>query len=118
MKNINEVLKENMEGFWKQVTFVEKDSLREGEEYGIVSDENLKWFAENLISAFKEMVEELPDAEIKITHWGEEMKVKIIAKFTEDILSSLTEEIRHGAGSNCNIDMCPECEKSDNSFSN
>jgi polyphosphate kinase len=115
MKNINQVLKSNIEEFdeWYEANtgFESKPRLERIKQFLTQSNQNL-------ISAFKEMVEELPDAEIKITHWGEEMKVKIKAKFTEDILSSLTEEIRHGAGSNCNIDMCPECEKSDNSFSN
>jgi hypothetical protein len=57
-------------------------------------EESLTQSHQNLISAFKEMVEEIPDAEIKITYWGEERKVKIKAKFTEDLLSSLTEETK------------------------
>jgi hypothetical protein len=71
---------------------------------------------ENLISAFKEMVEEQ-------TYYHNDDGVKELENNVDyikvaDLLSSLTEEIKHGAGSNCDIDMCPECAKSDNSFSN
>lgn len=135
MKNINKVLKKNLEEFKdymfdKHALGAEKGHTEAG--FKINSDidflvfigvlEDYEKFVnkhhQNLISAFKEMVEELPNVEVETIQGNKRTKVELKAKFTKDLLSSLTEETKHGAGSNCDIDMCPECEKSDNNFSN
>jgi thermostable 8-oxoguanine DNA glycosylase len=104
MKNINEVLKENIEDFDKQFGDLwskVNDTIYKIQTGNglkdlpiIISPKEIKQFLtqsnQNLISAFKEMVEEYKD--FLRDNYGDIMDIELLDKHITKKLSSLTEE--------------------------